>query len=173
VNGWIDTLYADTNGMLVKKDQPLFELYSRSSSCGRKIDHAVRAFNRSTQRRPKPFAKTIAVMVDSARRKLRLWDVAEQDIVAIAHTEHAPRTVMFEVLPTGTSWKRNRPRLGRPDGDELMRIEITQSYGSTPRSMKSNCPGYQWAKRLRRRSTGCRARSSRGRCLSSIRIWIT
>ena len=28
INGWIDKLYADMDGMLVQKDQPLFELYS-------------------------------------------------------------------------------------------------------------------------------------------------
>jgi hypothetical protein len=34
-------------------------------------------------------------MVESAKRKLRLWDIAEQDVDAIAHAEWAPRTIVF------------------------------------------------------------------------------
>ena len=40
-------------------------------------------------------------MIDSAKRKLRLWDVAEQDIEAIAKADQPPKDVPFRSPATG------------------------------------------------------------------------
>ena len=40
-------------------------------------------------------------MVDSSKRKLRLWDIADQDIDAIAKADSAPRDVPFRSPATG------------------------------------------------------------------------
>src|SRR2546430_15261484 len=91
INGWINKLYADTDGMLIQKDQPLFELYSPDLQVAEEeLITAVRAQKALDPQATETVRKEAESMADSAKRKLRLWDVAEQDIDAIARAEHAP-----------------------------------------------------------------------------------
>lgn len=93
INGWIDKLYADTDGMVVKKDQPLFELYSPELQVAEnELIMAVQSFN---EQAAEPIRKQAQSMVESAKHKLRQWNIAEQDIDAIAKVESAPRTITF------------------------------------------------------------------------------
>src|SRR5947207_11980627 len=96
VNGWIDKLYADTQGMLVKRDQPLFDLYSPDLQVAEEEwMMAVRSLKALDAQAAEPLRKEAQNLVDSAKRKLRLWDISDQDIDAIASADRAPRTVTF------------------------------------------------------------------------------
>ncbi|HEY2585178.1 MAG TPA: efflux RND transporter periplasmic adaptor subunit, partial [Tepidisphaeraceae bacterium] len=102
VGGWIDKLFADQAGMHVHQGEPLFELYSpelqvasqeliAAAKAERSLDPAAGAAVRDEARR----------MIESARRKLRLWDVAKADIDAIAAASEPPRDVPFRSPATG------------------------------------------------------------------------
>jgi Cu(I)/Ag(I) efflux system membrane fusion protein/cobalt-zinc-cadmium efflux system membrane fusion protein len=56
---------------------------------------ATRAFKSLDPGAGEAVRKEAAGLVESAKRKLRLWDVAEQDIEATAKADRPPRTVVF------------------------------------------------------------------------------
>jgi len=96
INGFIEKLYADTNGMSVQKNDPLFDLYSPDLQVAEQeligAEQNLKALDGSANQTVRAEALD---MVDSAKQKLRLWDVAEQDIDAIASADRAPKTVPF------------------------------------------------------------------------------
>jgi len=96
IGGWIDKLDADQDGMHVHKDEVLFELYSPDLQVAQQELISALKAQRSL---PSDTASTIRQeaqgLVDSATRKLRLWDVAEQDIDAIAKADAPLRDVPF------------------------------------------------------------------------------
>ena len=96
MGGWIDTLYADQVGMHIGKGEPLFALYSPDLQVAeQELISAVQS------RRSLPPEGSTALrneadnLVASARRKLQLWDVDEQEIEAIAKADKAPRDIVF------------------------------------------------------------------------------
>ncbi|MDB5326891.1 MAG: cation efflux system periplasmic linker protein [Phycisphaerales bacterium] len=102
VNGWIQKLYADTEGMHVLKGDPLFDLYSPDLQVAGeelisavKVQHGLHSALTDTQ------ARDAQLMVDSARQKLKLWGVADEDIDAIASATTAPATVPFRSPVSG------------------------------------------------------------------------
>src|SRR5205814_5881082 len=56
---------------------------------------AVRSLKALDAQAAEPLRKEAQNLVDSAKRKLRLWDISDQDIDAIASADRAPRTVTF------------------------------------------------------------------------------
>src|SRR5439155_7193817 len=89
-------LYADTEGMIVKKDQPLFDLYSPDLQVAEEeLMTAVRSLKMLDPQAAEPVRKEAQNLVESAKRKLRLWDITEQDVEAIGSADRAPRTVTF------------------------------------------------------------------------------
>jgi Cu(I)/Ag(I) efflux system membrane fusion protein len=96
INGWVDKLYADTEGMHVEKDQPLFALYSPDLQVvEEELIGAVKSLGGMDAGVGEAAKIEAQGLVESAKRKLRLWDVAEQDIEAIARADRPPRTVVF------------------------------------------------------------------------------
>lgn len=102
VGGWVDKLYADQEGMHVTRGEPLFDLYSPDLQVAEQELIAASRAERSLTADAGPDARREARgLVDSARRKLLLWDVAEQDVDAIANAEQPPRDVPFRSPATG------------------------------------------------------------------------
>jgi len=96
INGYIEKLYADTNGMAVQKNDPLFDLYSPDLQVAEQELIGAKQNLKSLDAGTNKTVRAEALdMVDSAKQKLRLWDVAEQDIDAIAAASQAPKTVPF------------------------------------------------------------------------------
>jgi Cu(I)/Ag(I) efflux system membrane fusion protein/cobalt-zinc-cadmium efflux system membrane fusion protein len=102
LGGWIDKLYADQEGMHVMKGEPLFALYSPELQVAeQELISAVQS-ERSLGRDASPtLRKEAESLIASARRKLELWDVDEQEISAIAKAERPPRDVVFRSPATG------------------------------------------------------------------------
>lgn len=96
INGYIEKLYADTSGMMVRKGDPLFDLYSPDLQVAEQeliaAEQNRKALDAGTAKNIRGDAQDL---VNSAKQKLRLWDVAEQDIDAIASAAQAPKTVPF------------------------------------------------------------------------------
>jgi Cu(I)/Ag(I) efflux system membrane fusion protein/cobalt-zinc-cadmium efflux system membrane fusion protein len=96
VNGWIKTLYANQDGMHVHKDEPLFDLYSPDIQVAEEaLIGAVKSLKSLDPKASAAVRVQSQNLVDSARQRLRLLDVADQDIDAIAKADKAPATVPF------------------------------------------------------------------------------
>jgi Cu(I)/Ag(I) efflux system membrane fusion protein/cobalt-zinc-cadmium efflux system membrane fusion protein len=102
VGGWIDKLYADQDGMHVNQGEPLFELYSQELQVAeQELIAAVKSEKTLGAEASANLHREGASLIDSAKRKLRLWDVAEQDIDAIAKAEQPPKDVPFRSPASG------------------------------------------------------------------------
>ena len=102
VGGWIDKLFADQEGAGVVKDQPLFAVYSPDLQvASQELISAVKAAKALPASASQTIRDEARKLVDSARRKLELWDVAEGDIDAIAASDQPPRDIIFRSPATG------------------------------------------------------------------------
>lgn len=87
VNGWIEKLYADTDGMVVTKGMPLFDLYSPELTVA--VDELISARKQSSG------DTTAKSFFDSSRRKLLQYGLEESQVDALAKLDTAPRTIPF------------------------------------------------------------------------------
>lgn len=96
INGYIQKLYADTEGMSVAKGDVLFDLYSPDLQLAeQELIVARQNLNASGNGAGDSVRNDARNLVDSARQKLRLWDIADQDIDAIAASTQPPKAVPF------------------------------------------------------------------------------
>ena len=81
VEGWIERVYIDFTGELVKKNQPLVSLYSPELlSTQREFLIAKRAKDSLKDSDIKEVAAHALSLYESARERLRLWDISEGQI---------------------------------------------------------------------------------------------
>jgi multidrug efflux pump subunit AcrA (membrane-fusion protein) len=96
VNGWIDKVYVDYIGQLVKKGQPLFTLYSPDLVA---TEHEYLIARRGKQYLGDssfPEASQGAdSLLRSARERLRLWDISDDQIKKLDETGEVTRTLTF------------------------------------------------------------------------------
>jgi RND family efflux transporter MFP subunit len=103
VNGWIKNLYANQEGMHVHKGEPLFDLYSPDLLVAEEeLIGAVKSLKSLDPNASDALRSESEELVNSAKEKLRLWDVADQDIDAIANATKAPETIPFRSPANGT-----------------------------------------------------------------------
>lgn len=96
INGWIKKLYANQEGMHVHKGEPLFDLYSPELQVAEEeLIGAVKSLKSLDPNASNALRSESEDLVASAKQKLRLWDVADEDIDAIAQATIAPETVPF------------------------------------------------------------------------------
>ena len=81
--GWIEQLSVDSTGQQVRKGEPLFNVYSPDLYSAQ--NEYVLALNRESP-----------VLKESARQKLKLFDVSEDQIAALEKTRRAQRTVRVD-----------------------------------------------------------------------------
>lgn len=125
VNGWIEKLYANSEGMHIHKGEPLFDLYSpHIQVAGEELIGATKALQGLDTKSPDAVRAESQNMVGSAREKLRRWGVAEQDIDAIAQANKPPRSIAFR-SPTDGDLVEKTVLEGSAvqAGVKLMRIE--------------------------------------------------
>jgi RND family efflux transporter MFP subunit len=102
IGGWIDRLYADQDGMHIMKGEPLFALYSPELQVAeQELISAVQSQRALNREASADLRKEADNLIASARRKLQLWDVDEQEIEAIARAESPPREVVFRSPASG------------------------------------------------------------------------
>ncbi len=96
VNGWIKKLYANQEGIHIHKGEVLFDLYSPDVQVAEEeLIGAVKSLKSLDPKGSDAIRSESQSLVDSARQKLRLWDIAEEDIDAVAQAFTAPATVPF------------------------------------------------------------------------------
>jgi membrane fusion protein, copper/silver efflux system len=102
VNGYVQKLYSDMDGMGVTKGEVLFDFYSPDLQVAEQeliaAQENLMAFGAGSDQTARNQAQDL---VDSARQKLLLWDIADQDIDAIAAASRPPNTVPFRSPVSG------------------------------------------------------------------------
>ena len=102
LDGWIRDLHVDYTGQPVQKGQVLFTLYSPD------LMTTQQEYLLALRTREQVASSTIADareyanrVVDAARQRLRLWDLAPEDITALDESKHVPDTVAFRSPVSG------------------------------------------------------------------------
>jgi Cu(I)/Ag(I) efflux system membrane fusion protein/cobalt-zinc-cadmium efflux system membrane fusion protein len=90
VSGWIERLYADTEGMHLDAGAPLFDLYSPE------LQAAVGELIAARRARATEGTSGAASRVyDAASRKLELYGLPANEVARLARLERTPRTITF------------------------------------------------------------------------------
>ena len=96
VDGWIERLHADTEGMFVEKGDPLFDLYSPDLLVAQdELLLAQRALERLPAGAEERLRSDSARLVESARLKLANWGVPQAAIDEALRTGKPSATVTF------------------------------------------------------------------------------
>jgi len=102
VGGWIQKLYADQEGMHVHHGDPLFAIYSPElQTAAQELISAEKSWHLLSDRSSQEGRREAQMLVDSARRKLQLWDVDPRDIDAIAKADQPPAQIIFRSPASG------------------------------------------------------------------------
>jgi membrane fusion protein, copper/silver efflux system len=94
VNGWIDRVYVDFVGQLVRKGQPLFTLYSPDLVATQEEYLIARRGENSLN--SSPFAEvrqSANSLLRAARDRLTLWDISDAQIEKLERTGEVSRTL--------------------------------------------------------------------------------
>ncbi len=96
VGGWVRKLHADTEGMHVRQGEPLFEIYSPALLAAQEeLIAARRALERLPAGVDAIARREAEGLVETAREKLLLWDVAREDLSAIEREGRARANIIF------------------------------------------------------------------------------
>lgn len=96
VSGWIQTLYANTDGMAVKKGEPLFDLYSPDLRLAiEELITARKSADRAGQDAGGSLGQTSAALIAAAELRLQTLGLTAEQIAELGGMEHAPAVVTF------------------------------------------------------------------------------
>ncbi|HEX6728537.1 MAG TPA: efflux RND transporter periplasmic adaptor subunit [Pyrinomonadaceae bacterium] len=108
IEGWIETVYVDFTGKLVQKGQPLLSIYS--PDLVQTQQEYLLAIKGRRQLGESPFSEAVNFsesLVQSARRRLELWDVSEQQIRELEKRGTALRAMTIYAPASGFVMTRN------------------------------------------------------------------
>lgn len=118
VQGWITRLHVNTTGQPVKRGQLLFEVYSPE------LYAAQQEFLQASRARGAGFGS--AELLEAARERLRLWDLSDRQIDAIAMSGKPLRDVPFFAPANGFVLEKNVVEgAAVQPGQQLFRIAAT------------------------------------------------
>ncbi len=101
VAGFVEQLHVNTTGASVRRGQPLYELYSPQLVAAQEELLAAATLDRQAVQAPMPGLPAGGeTLLAAAKRRLRLWDVSEQQIGSILRAGTASRRITF-VSPVG------------------------------------------------------------------------
>jgi membrane fusion protein, copper/silver efflux system len=96
ISGYIDKVYVDYVGQLVKKGQPLFTVYSPELvSTEEEYLIAKRAYKNLGTSEFKEVSQGGQALLHSARQRLKLWDITDEQIKKLDESGEVSRTLTF------------------------------------------------------------------------------
>ena len=105
IDGWVERLYADFDGAIVQKGQPLLELYSpKLVTTQEEYLLALKNVRRLSGGAAESDARHL---LDAARRRLAYWDLSEDQIRRLEETGVPERTLTFYAPAPGEVMRRN------------------------------------------------------------------
>ena len=108
IEGWIEDVFVDFTGKLVKKGQPLLTIYS--PDLVQTQEEYLLALKNRKQLSESPFGEAVNFsesLVQSARRRLELWDVTEAQIKELEKRGAPSRTMTLYAPESGFVMTRN------------------------------------------------------------------
>jgi membrane fusion protein, copper/silver efflux system len=108
IEGWIENVYVDFTGKLVKKGQPLLTIYS--PDLVQTQEEYLLALKSRKQLSDSPFGEAVNFsesLVQSARRRLELWDVTDAQIKELEERGAPSRTMTLYAPESGFVMTRN------------------------------------------------------------------
>jgi Cu(I)/Ag(I) efflux system membrane fusion protein len=101
VSGWIEKLYVDYTGRFVKKGEPLFEIYSPELVMAQEEYLQALNYRESVARSGDPnIIEGANQLVESARKRLKYWDINEEQIKELENKKQVRKTLSFILLLT-------------------------------------------------------------------------
>lgn len=102
VEGWIEKLYANQTGKMVRKGEPLLTIYSPDLvSAQEEYLVALRSRDRLAKSPFPEVQESGESLVAAARERLRLWDVGDQDVRRLEETGQVRKTLTLYSPNTG------------------------------------------------------------------------
>ncbi len=102
VNGFVDKVFVDYIGQLVKKGQPLFTLYSPDLDATQQEYLIAKSSEKTLGASPLPdVAQGSQSLLRSARERLKLWDISAEQIKKLDESGEVTRTLTFYSPVTG------------------------------------------------------------------------
>ena len=96
IMGWVEKLYVDYTGRLVRKGEPLMELYSPELvSTQEEYLEALRYQKKLRGSGIEEARKGADDLVQSAKRRLLYWDIPESEIKALEERDATKKTMVF------------------------------------------------------------------------------
>ncbi len=93
-SGWVEDVYANFVGQLVHKGQPLFTFYSPDLVATQQEYLIARRGQQQLGKSPyDEVAKSSQSLLDSARERLKLWDLTDAQIAALDRTGEVSKTI--------------------------------------------------------------------------------
>jgi Cu(I)/Ag(I) efflux system membrane fusion protein len=106
--GYVERLYVDFTGMLVKKGDPILSIYSPDLvATQQEYLLALRAQKQLGQSQIPSVAQGGASLLEAARERLRLWDIRAEDIAELERTGTVRRTMDLYADVTGVVIQKN------------------------------------------------------------------
>ncbi len=108
IEGWIENVYVDFTGKLVRKGQPLLSIYSPDLVSTQ--EEYLLAIKGRRQLGESPFPEAVNFsesLVKSARRRLELWDISEAQIRELERRGTPTRTMTLYAPTSGFVTVRN------------------------------------------------------------------
>ncbi|HXG50813.1 MAG TPA: efflux RND transporter periplasmic adaptor subunit [candidate division Zixibacteria bacterium] len=108
VDGWVDKLFVNYTGKLVKKGEPLFAFYSPDLvSTQEEYLLALKAEETLGSSSLKEISRGSASLLQAARRRLALWDITDDQIAALEKNGKPQTTLTFHSPISGFVLKKD------------------------------------------------------------------
>lgn len=124
IDGWIERLFVNEEGQMVKKGQPLMELYSPELVAAQQ--EYLLAFQNSKKLAQSPIpeiADSAKRLLDASRTRLKYWDISGRQIDALEQTGQARKTLTLYSPQSGVvTMKKVIEGMRIMAGEELLQV---------------------------------------------------
>jgi Cu(I)/Ag(I) efflux system membrane fusion protein len=108
IEGWVERLHVDFTGAPVRKGQPLLSIYSPMLvSAQEELILARRLAREVTAADAERVTRNAQELLESARRRLRYWDIPDEEIARIEESGTPQKTLTLLAPATGTVIEKN------------------------------------------------------------------
>ncbi|MEW6672222.1 MAG: efflux RND transporter periplasmic adaptor subunit [Thermodesulfobacteriota bacterium] len=102
IGGWIDELLVDFTGQFVRKGEPLLTIYSPELVATQEEYLLALSARRDLAKSPfSEVSESGSLLAESARRRLKLWDISDDQIKALEETREPKKTLTLYSPFTG------------------------------------------------------------------------
>lgn len=142
IEGWVDKLFVAYTGQEVKKGDPMLTIYSPMLVTAQaEYLTALRARGGSKSGSGADAASTSSILVDSARRRLELWDISAEQIEQIERSGKVEKYLTLYAPADGVVTERNITAGQKiMSGDPLLLIADLSVSGGRLMFISPICP---------------------------------